>query len=78
MASKQEWTEFVQALRARQDELRAEARPFEEGKLFVGLPLPNWQRADMTKAHIAAIKGEIASLEKTIQRVVAEQGLGDV
>jgi hypothetical protein len=31
MAAKQKWTEFVQALRARQDELLAEARPFERG-----------------------------------------------
>jgi hypothetical protein len=31
MATKQQWIEFVQAMRIRQDELRAEARPFEEG-----------------------------------------------
>jgi hypothetical protein len=79
MASKQQWIEFVQALRARQDELRAEARPFEDGKISVGQPLPDWHRdVDMTKAHIAAIKGEIASLGKTIQGVIAEQGLNDM
>ena len=77
MATKQEWIEFVQALRTRQDELRAEALPFEEGKIFIGQPLPGWQQADMTKAHIAAIKGEVESLEKTIQKVIAEQSLGD-
>lgn len=77
MATKQQWGEFVQALRARQDELRAEARPFEEGKIFVGQPLPDGLHVDMTKAHIKAIKGEIASLEKTIQKVIAEQGLGN-
>ena len=77
MATKQEWMEFVQALRTRQDELRAEALPFEEGKIFIGQPLPAGQRVDMTNAHIAAIKGEVESLEKTIQKVIAEQGLGD-
>jgi hypothetical protein len=77
MATKQEWTEFVQALRARQDELRAEALPFEEGKIFIGQPLPAGQHVDMTMAHIGAIKGEIASLEKTIQKVIAEQDLGN-
>jgi hypothetical protein len=31
--------------------------------------LPGWHRdADITKSHIAAIKGEIASLEKAVQK----------
>jgi hypothetical protein len=78
MATKELWIEFVRSLRSRQDALRAEARPFEEGKIFVGIPVPGWHRdADITKSHIAAIYGEIASLEKTLQRVIAEQGLGD-
>jgi hypothetical protein len=40
------------------------------------MPSPDGD-VDMTKAHIQAIKGESESLEKTIQRVIAEQGLGD-
>ena len=77
MATKQQWIEFVRALRARQDDLRAEARAFEEGRISVGWPLPGPLRVDvdMTRAHISAIKGEIASLEKTAQRVIAEQSL---
>ena len=64
MATKQQWIEFVKALRA-QDELRTEARPFEEGKIFIRLPLPGSLQGDvnMTNAHIASIKGEIANLE---------------
>ena len=68
MATKEQWIEFVHAMRRRQDQLSAEARPFEEGKIFIGIPSPN-RDVDITKAHIQAIKGEIASLEKTIHRV---------
>jgi len=73
--SRQEWLDYVKALRQRQADLRAEARPFEAGDIMIGRPLPGYQHEDLTAAHIAAIHGEIASIEKTIKRVIAEQGL---
>jgi hypothetical protein len=74
MPTKQESLDYVQALRQRQADLRAEARPFEAGDIRIGRPLPGYQHEDLTAMHIAAIHGEIASIEKTIQRVFAEVG----
>jgi hypothetical protein len=74
MASREEWIAFVKALRGRQDKLREEARPYEECRIFIG-PLPSGGRSEVTEKYIASIKEDIASLERTIQRVIAEEGL---
>lgn len=75
MPSKQEWLDYVKTLRQRQADLRAEVRPFEAGDIRIGRPLPGYQHEDLTATHIAAIHGEIASIEKTIQHVIATEGL---
>ena len=68
------WYDFVKRLRVEQDKLRAELKPYIDGTI---------QAADstgyITRDHktIAAIEREIASLQRTIDNVIAEQGLRD-
>lgn len=72
------WYEFVKSLRADQDRLRAELEPYETGKMRVRTRPPGGVWGDTTEATITQIKGEIASLQRTIDRVTAEQNLQNV
>jgi hypothetical protein len=69
------WYDFIKALRAEQDKLRAELEPYENGTLLIGKGRPGSPLGDCTDETIATIKGEIASLQRTIDRVISEQGL---
>jgi len=71
------WYAFIKNLRARQDELRAELEPYESGTMQVGTRPYGGEWRDTTAETINTIKGEIASIERTIQNVIAEQGLHD-
>ncbi len=72
-----DWIGFVKALRAEQDRLRAELGPYEDGTMRVGRRSPGGIWEDFTEERIATINGEVASLQRTIDRVIAEQGLRD-
>jgi hypothetical protein len=77
MADPATWYAFIKSLRAEQDELRAELEPYEMGGMRVGEKPPGGAWRDTTAERIAQIKGEIASLQRTIDNVIAEQGLRD-
>jgi hypothetical protein len=70
----QVWRDFIKALRREQDKLRAELKPYSDGT--VQAPDATGRFAKDTKT-IAVIEREIASLQTTIDRVVAEQRLTD-
>lgn len=72
MANQTIWRDFIQHLRVEQDELRRYLAPFEAGSMHVGQA-----RADTTDQEMATVRREIASLQVTIDRVIAEQGLDD-
>jgi hypothetical protein len=71
------WYDFIKGLRAEQDRLRAELEPYEIGGMRVGTRPSGGVWGDTTDATIAQIKGEITSLQRTIDKVIAEQGLRD-
>ncbi len=71
------WYAFIKNLRARQDKLRAELDPYESRGWRVGKGPAGGPMQDCTDETIATIKGEIASIQRTINHVVAEQGLHD-
>jgi hypothetical protein len=71
------WYDFIKGLRAEKDRLRAELEPYETGKMRVGTRPRGGVWGDTTDATIAQIKGEIASLRRTIDRVITEQKLND-
>jgi hypothetical protein len=71
------WYDFIKGLRAEQDRLRTELEPYETGGMRVGTRPYGGVWGDTTDATIAQIKGEIASLQRTIDKVIAEQGLHD-
>ncbi len=70
-----DWIGFIKGLRAEQERLRAELRPYEDGTMRVGRRPPGGIWEDFTEERIATINGEIGSLQRTIDRVIAEQGL---
>jgi len=69
------WYDFIKGLRAEQDKLHAELDPYLTEGVRVRRVLGNGSMQDFTDERIAAIKGEIASLQRTIDNVIAEQGL---
>lgn len=71
------WYDFIKGLRAEQDRLRAELEPYETGGRRERTRPYGGEWGDTTDATIAQIKGEIASLQRTIDNVIAEQGLRD-
>jgi hypothetical protein len=71
------WYDFITGLRAEQDGLRAELEPYETGKMRVQTRPLGGVWGDTTDATIVQIKDEIASLQRTIGRVIAEQKLYD-
>jgi hypothetical protein len=77
MADKATWYAFLKSLRAEQDELRTELERYEAGGMRVGTRPYGGEWRDTTDETIASIKGEIASLQRTIDNVIAEQGLSD-
>ncbi|HEV2302566.1 MAG TPA: hypothetical protein VGR91_13440 [Stellaceae bacterium] len=74
MAGPEMWCDFIKALRREQDKLRAELQPYLAGSIQVLDGTSHLGRDDKT---ITAIKQEIASLQKTIDRVISKQGLQD-
>jgi predicted transcriptional regulator len=72
-----DWDAFVKELRSRQQKLREELRPYEDGTMRVWRGPRGATPTDITDERISTIKGEIASLQRTIDQVIAEQGLGE-
>ena len=77
MADIQRWKAFVRELRGRQDALREEAQPYEAGIMRICRGMAGGPLRDITGERIATIKDEIASLERAIRFVIAEQALDD-
>jgi hypothetical protein len=71
------WYAFIKNLRTRQDKLRAEREPYVSGTMRIGKGPAGGPMHDCTDETIATINGEIASLQRTIDYVIAEQGLCD-
>jgi hypothetical protein len=71
------WYAFLKRLRADQGRLCAELEPYEAGSMRVGTRPYGGEWRDTTDETIASIKREIASLQRTIDNVIAEQGLSD-
>ncbi len=74
MASPEMWYAFVKALRREQDKLRDELQPYLAGTMQAPDATGRYGKDEKT---IAVIEREIASLQKTIDRVISEQGLQD-
>jgi hypothetical protein len=72
------WYDFIKNLRKEQDALRAELEPYESGTMRIARGPMGGPMQDFTAERISAIKGEIASLQRTIDHVIAEQGLQDM
>ena len=70
MSDRVTWTAFINGLRTLQEQLREYLAPFEAGSASVGRG-----GRDYTADEIATVRREIASLQKTIDRVIAEKGL---
>jgi hypothetical protein len=66
----------VRGLRADQQRLREELRGYEAGTMHVGVRPFGGNWTDITERRIAAIKGEIDSLESTIEFVTTQQSSG--
>lgn len=77
MADYATWYAFIKSLRADQDQLRAELEPYKSGKMRVGKAPLGVPMQDCTQERIAEIEEEIASIQRTIDAVIAEQGLRD-
>jgi hypothetical protein len=77
MADSATWYAFIKSLRADQDRLRAELEPYESGRSQVRTRPYGGEWRDITAETIATMKGEIASLQRTIDNVITEQGLSD-
>jgi hypothetical protein len=71
------WYNFIKRLRAEQDKLRTELEPYESGGMRVGTRPYGGEWRDTTDETIRTMKGEIASLQKTIDSVIVDQGLHD-
>ena len=69
------WYAFIKRLWAEQEKLRTELEPYLTKSMRVGIGPPGGPMQDCTDERIATIKGEIASLQRTIDNVIAEQGL---
>jgi hypothetical protein len=70
MPDKTVWLDFIQGLRARQDELREYLARFEGSTMHTGRG-----GVDTTAQEMDSLRREIVSLQETIDRVIAEQGL---
>lgn len=71
------WYVFVNHMRQEQTRLRAELKPFETQTMYLGTRPRGGVWRDITAKTITSIKGEIATLQRTIDGVIAEQGLAD-
>lgn len=74
MTDRQEWIDWVKAKRQQQAKLRAEALALKQSGLSIGRPSPAG-RQDLTARELQSLEGQIESIEKVIQQVIAEQGL---
>jgi hypothetical protein len=75
IADRETWYAFIKALRAEQDELHEDLDRYETGGMRVGTRPYGGEWRDITNATTASIKKEIASLQRTIDHVIAEQGV---
>jgi hypothetical protein len=64
---------FLEHLRAEQDRFLSELKAYNSGKMRIGTRPPGGTWRDITDHHVASIRGDIASLERTIQSVIAQQ-----
>jgi hypothetical protein len=64
---------FLGHLRAAQGKFLTELKAYNSGKMRIGTRTVGGIWRDITEQHVASIRGEIASLERTIQSVIAQQ-----
>jgi hypothetical protein len=77
MASRESCVTFIRELRDRQNNLREELRPYEKGTMRIARGPAGGPMQDITDQRIMTIRGEIASLQRVIDHVIAEQGISD-
>jgi len=66
---------FMQHLLAEQNRLLNELKAYNSGKMRLGTRALGQTWRDITDQHLATVRGELASLERTIQSVIAQQDM---